>query len=66
MKNEIQCDCCKRPVTKLTPRYVAIKKKILNICDTCIAHYVTYDPADWIEDGDATIMCTGVIKTEDE
>jgi hypothetical protein len=61
--SEIQCECCKSSVSKLTPRYVATKKKILNICDACMAHYVTYEPSEWIEDGDTPLICETVIET---
>ena len=53
-----QCECCTKRVEGLTPRYVAVKKSILKICDTCILKHVTYDPADWIPDGDGVITCS--------
>ena len=49
------CPCCKKPAEELIPRYVGIKKSVLNICRDCIEHMVTYEPSMHIPDGDATI-----------
>jgi hypothetical protein len=51
------CEQCKKTVGELTPRYVLTKKRIMNICNECIAKFVTHDPSIFIPDGDV-IICT--------
>lgn len=43
------CDCCNNetPQDCLELRYVAVKKRFLNICKECRDKYVTYLPSEW-------------------
>ncbi len=52
------CPLCKKQCSNVTPRYVATKKTVLNICDVCIMKHVTYAPNVVIPDGDSLICQT--------
>jgi hypothetical protein len=51
------CQHCKKESDSLTPRYVATKKKVLKICNGCCGTLVTYDPAEFIDEGVIDLTC---------